>query len=251
MTVECPSCDLAIPSDDVNVDADTAYCRACGTLTQLSALAAGEPSPLEKVDPGHPPAGCRSDYDGMQQTVVARSGAGCGTLLGLLVFCVFWNGITGVFVLVVIASTLQLMGVAQPAWLPAPTMDEPDGMGLGMTLFMWLFLLPFIAVGLSMLGSLLVAMAGRVAVRYTAMEGTVFVGVGPAGWRRRFDPRRVTGVGLGKTGWEKNGQKQPVVVMTLDGGKKLRFGSLLADERRAWLAAELRRLLIVEPAAVD
>lgn len=236
----------------MNVTADTAYCRPCGSLHRLSALLGEPPAPrdaddeLADVQFDKPPRGCTSEHDGHLQTVAVRRGGGLGTVAGLAFMCVFWNGITSVFVLICLASSLSHAGVQLPIWFPTPDMDD-DPIPLGMTLFMWVFLTPFILVGLTMLGTLLVAAVGRVAVRFTADAGSVFIGVGPIGWRRRFDPREVTAVKIGKSQWQSDGEPQPVVMIQSRGGHKLRFGSMLSDRRRAWLVWELRRVLLESP----
>jgi hypothetical protein len=257
MEVLCKQCDREVPPEDVNVTADTAYCRDCGSLTKLSELvgAVGEsgravkPSPLDEVNTSDIPRGCSSRNDGLEQTISLSGSAGCGTIAGLLFFCLFWNGIVSVFVLIALSSTLRHLGVLMPNWFPAPDMDGDD-MGLGMTLFLWVFLTPFITVGLILLGSLLVAIVGHTRIRFSGTDGSVFTGVGPIGWRRKFDPRKVKNVRVGKTSWESNGERKPVVELESAGGKKIKFGSLLNDDSRLWAAAELRRLLIVEPAEI-
>lgn len=241
-----------IPAEDVNVKADTAFCRPCGSLHRLSVLL-GEPPPrvgeddeLAGVVFDRPPRGCVSEDDGRRQSVRVHRGGGLGMVAGLAFMCIFWNGITSVFVLICLASSLGHAGVAVPAWFPSPEMNDAP-MSLGMTLFLWVFLTPFILIGLTLLGTVLVAAVGRVAVAFTADDGSVFIGVGPIGWRRRFDPRKVTAVKIGESRWQSNDQHQPVVVMQLKDGRKLRLGSMLSEDRRAWLAMELRRVLVDDP----
>lgn len=73
-----------------------------------------------------------------------------GSAIGLLLFALFWNGIVSVFVLFAIAGTLKQFNIGLPEWFPAPNMNgEP--MSLGMVLFLWIFLTPFIAIGLGMI----------------------------------------------------------------------------------------------------
>ncbi len=249
MQVICLNCGEAILETDVNVSADTAFCRACESLTRLSELlheSAGGTS-LADVDTKMPPRRCFSRDDGLVQIVSAGGGAGCGTVAGVLFFCLFWNAITGIFVLIALVSTLQHMGVYLPAWFPAPDMDG-DGMSLGETMFMWCFLTPFILIGLTTAGATVVALAGRVTVTFSPRDGSVLSGVAGIGWKRRFDPREVKSIQFGETKWEMNGAHQTVLQLTMRNGKVIRFGSMMTEERRAWMAAELRRLLVTEPA---
>jgi hypothetical protein len=164
---------------------------------------------------------------------------------GLLFFCLFWNGIVSVFVLIAIAGTLEQMGINQPSWFPAPKMDG-NPMGLGMVLFLWIFLLPFIAIGVGMLGAFLSAIAGRTEVRLRPGEGVMVTGIGLLSYRRRFDPQSVREVRIENTPWQNNngrsGSKSYIVLKTQE-GKTIRFGSLLSEERRSFVAASLRSAL--------
>jgi hypothetical protein len=258
-TLSCPACDQAIPPDDVNVATNVAYCRACASAHVLAALAGATSDPLiaqlaqhaasivpGDVDLAYPPRGCWYRDDGLEMRLGAscRSIAGAG---GLLFFALFWNGIVSVFVMLALASTLRHAGVALPSWFPAPS--NMDSMGLGMTLFLWVFLTPFITVGLTVLGAFVTTIAGRVEVVVGDDSASVFVGVGPIGWRRTFDPRGVSSVTIGESTWKQNDQSKPVVVIQWkeEGAtipKPLRFGALLPDDRRAFVAGALKKSLV-------
>lgn len=266
MSITCPVCRKEIGPDDVNVGADVAYCRACNSASKLSAIA-GEFSDRrealrEQVTGGvgggsqdsaggggetipapdllHPPRGYWYRDDGME----ARVGASCrsvGNAAFMLVFALFWNSVVSVFVVTNIASTLQHMGVSLPAWFPSPSGGQGAGMPLGMTVFLWLFLAPFIAIGLFTLAMAVTALVGHVEVRVREARGTVFVGVGPVGWRRRFDVPGVRQVRIGETAWRENNRTKPVVVLV--GEEELRFGSMLSHDKRMFIAGAVRNLL--------
>ncbi|MEM9915005.1 MAG: hypothetical protein AAF911_08590 [Planctomycetota bacterium] len=248
MRVECEKCNTEVPADDVNVAADTAYCRACGKLMRLSALFGSDSGEfvqdyeLSTIDTADTPPGCSSRGDGFGHVVKVLRGAGLGTIVGNLVMCLFWNGIVSVFVVFALASTLQHAGVVGPDWFLAP---EKNGgpVSLGMTIFLWLFLTPFIVIGTGMAVVFLTSLLGKIVVTIDGDAGTVFQGIGPLGWRRRFAVGDVTGVVIGRSVWQKNGDSKPVVTIGTRGGGRLRFGSLLTAPRRAWLAAELQRVI--------
>ncbi|MEM1027478.1 MAG: hypothetical protein AAGJ38_05290 [Planctomycetota bacterium] len=246
MRVECDECGLEISADDVNVAADTAYCRACGTLSRLSTLVGADAfapdQELESIDTSDPPYGCSSRDDGYRQVVQVNRGAGLGTIVGSLAACLFWNGIVSVFVAIALASTLIHAGVVAPGWFPEFE-EDGDAMSVGMTIFLWLFLTPFIAIGTGLAGAFLMSLIGKIVIIIEDDAGTVYQGIGPLGWRRRFTLSDVTGVSIGQTTWQENGEHKPVVTIGTRGGGMLRFGSLLTARRRAWLAAELRRVI--------
>jgi hypothetical protein len=237
----CPKCGKPIPAEDVNVGQGVALCRGCSTVTRLADLAS-DPV-LDQADPGATPPGCQFRDDGVE-TVVTASARTVGGAIGALFICLFWNGIVSVFVLIAAASTLQHLLGRVPAWFPAPPMSGKNAAGipLGMTLFLWIFLTPFIAVGLAVLGAFLTCVAGRVEVRIRDGVGVVFIGFGPVGWRRRFEVAQVRSVSIGRTTWSQNNQTKPVIV--IDCGEPLRFGSGLPEIRRDWMGATLRKMLV-------
>jgi hypothetical protein len=131
----CSKCGKAIPSEDVNVANDVAYCRACNVSHQLSALTQG--TELEAtVDLNQPPAGAWYTNDGTG-SVIGATRRSLGTAIGALAFGLFWNGIVSVFVLVALAGTLRHLGITLPHWFPAPNMNGSP-MSVGMTIFLWI-----------------------------------------------------------------------------------------------------------------
>lgn len=243
-TPTCPECGRVIPSDDVNVANDVAYCRACNlshklsTLTQIGELESG-------VDLNRPPAGAWRREAGVE-TVIGATHRAVGTAIGALAICLFWNGIVSIFVLLVTASTLRHLGITLPDWFPAPDLNGRP-MSVGMMLFMWIFLTPFIVVGLIMLGAFLSALGGRTEVRISGSQGVVYTGIGALGWRRRFDPATVKDVRVEDRSWRDSDgdrrSKTSLVIETRE-GKLIRFGAMLKDERRKFVAVALRKGLL-------
>lgn len=249
MSVICPACAKGIPSDDVNVKEGVAFCRACGRLSRLAEIAAQEDlPPTTQVLSETPPAGCRFEDDGVTLRIRA-SARSAGTAIGALFFAGFWNSIVSVFVILTATSLwINLVGPL-PSWFPTPFSGNSGSsngpMPLGVALFMVLFLTPFIAVGLMMTGVALVSMFGHVTVMVRGSEGTVLTGVGPIGWRRRFDAVAVTSVRVVETKGKDSSGKN----IEIEAGKKIKFGSLLTDRRRAWMGGMLRAVLLPDPAS--
>jgi len=240
----CPKCSAPIPPADVNVAEGVALCRACSTVSRLADLI--NAPELAAVDPAAtPPPGCWFSSDGAHTVVgcSARSGSGAAAAIGI---ALFWNGIVSVFVLCALGSTIQHITGSIPAWFPAPPINGQNGQSgipLGVTIFLWFFLLPFIAIGLALLAAACTCIAGRVEVLIRGDDAQVFIGCGSIGWRRRFPMASVKSVTIGQTTWRQNDQTKPVIV--IDCGSPLRFGSSLPPERRVWLGAMLRKLLVV------
>ncbi|MEA3212805.1 MAG: hypothetical protein QOE70_5862 [Chthoniobacter sp.] len=242
LTPTCSKCRRLILADDVNVANDVAFCRACNLAHKLSALVHG--SQLEAVDIHRPPPGAWHHNTGLG-AVIGATHRSLGTALGALAISLFWNGIVSIFVLLALASTLRHLHVPLPEWFPAPKMNG-DEMNVGMTIFLWLFLTPFMLIGSGMIGMFLSALAGRTEVRIDQSEGVVFSGIGPLGWRRRFDARGVKDVRIDDQRWvETDGgrKKTEIVIETLQ-GKPIRFGTMLREERMKFVAAAARKALV-------
>jgi hypothetical protein len=166
--------------------------------------------------------------------------------LGTLAASLFWNGIVSVFVLLVTSSTLQHLGITAPHWFPVPEMDG-ENMGVGMTAFLWLFLSPFIVIGISMVGAFFMSVGGKTEIKMDRNEGSVFTGVGPIGYRRRFLIADVSDVRIDDNHWrDSDGDRQgkTFIVIAMKEGKSIRLGSMLSGERRKFLAALLRKTLV-------
>lgn len=249
MSVTCP-CGQGIPIADINVSEGVALCRSCGKLSRLMDLATPvEEAAAAEAAHAEPPTGCRIEDRGSEVTLVAsaRSVASAG---GLLFFALFWNGIVSVFVVIVASSLwLNLIGPL-PAWFPTPTSSGNSGGGsngaimpLGMALFMCLFLTPFIIIGLAVACACLVSIAGRVEVRLRGPEGLVYTGIGPIGWRRRFDASKVKAVRFVDSSYEKNGK--PDRLIAIEGERTtVKFGSVLSEPRRLWMGGALKTVLM-------
>jgi hypothetical protein len=173
---------------------------------------------------------------------------------GLLAVTLFWNGIVSIFVLYAIAGTLHQVLGSVPAWFPVPPLSGSGGqggsqggvtggLGLGVLLFLWAFLMPFIAVGSLMIVAVLSLVMGRLVIQIDGQIGSIQTAIGPFGWRRHFNPAVVRSVAIGQTKWLYNNEHKPLIVLEAD--HTVRFGSMLPEERMAWLTAVLRRLLVV------
>lgn len=249
MSVACP-CGQDIPIADINVAEGVALCRGCGKLSRLMDLATPlEESAAIEAANAEPPKGCRIDDFGGQVALVA-SARSLTTAGPLLFFAAFWNSIVSVFVLIAIAGLWTNLVGPIPSSFPSPfssggsggPSSAGSGMPLSMTLFLCVFLIPFVAVGVGVLSAALVALAGRVEVRLRGPDGVVFTGIGPIGWRRRFDAASVKAVKFVESSVETNGKRQKLIGIETE-QKTVRFGSVLTDQRRAWLAGALKTLL--------
>lgn len=232
-----------ISSEDVNVANDVAYCRACNLSHPLSALTHGTELDAN-IDLNNPPAGASYTSLGMGP-VIGATHRSIGTAIGALAISLFWNGIVSVFVLIAIAGTLRNLGLPLPHWFPAPNMNGSP-MSVGMTIFLWIFLTPFILIGLVMIGAFLSSIGGRTEVRISNAQGLVFTGIGPLGYRRRFDASAVKDVRLDDRPWrESDGdrRRKTCIILETREGKQIKLGTMLTEERRRFVAGAVRKVL--------
>lgn len=237
LTPTCPKCHRVIPGDDINVANDTAYCRQCNLAYKLSALVHTE-SDLN-LNLNEPPDGAWYLQEGTK-TIAGATNRSWGMALGALAFGLFWNGIVSVFVLINIAGTLHNFHISLPAWFPAPS--KVDNMTVGMTIFLWIFLTPFMAIGLTLIGTFLSAVAGKTEVQIQNDQGIVFTGIGSIGIRRRFNPGDIKEISV-RNDLNNKGQQTTFIVTETREGRLIKFGTLLREDRRNFLAAVLRRTI--------
>jgi hypothetical protein len=243
VTPTCPRCKGVIPGEDINVANDIAFCRHCNLSHRLSDLTSGA-TVDENVDASRPPAGTWFQRNGAG-TVIGATHRSIGQASGLLLFSVFWNGIVSVFVLLTLASTLKHLGISIPHWFPAPNMNG-KAIPLGMTLFLWLFLTPFIAIGLAMLAAFLSCLAGRTELQIQGGQGVLFSGIGSLGRRKRFSTSQVKDVRIEDKRWrDSDGDSRRNTQIVIETNQKpIKFGSMLTNERRQFVAGCLKKELV-------
>lgn len=240
MTPACPQCRQALVADDINVAKDLAYCRKCNLAHELSMLVKANATGGQ-FDLNDPPPGISWAQD-TRGTVIIASHRSWMRALGLLAASLFWNGIVSVFVALALSGTFHHLGVTAPEWFPAPKMNDVT-IGKGELIFLWLFLTPFIAVGTGLALAFLSTLAGRTEVRVHLNQGSVFVGIGRLGWSRRFAPSEVKRVTLVEHAGEDSSRSQFTAQIEQENGKRIKFGSLLKEERLLFLISALQQAL--------
>lgn len=173
-------------------------------------------------------------------TVVCASARTLVSIPLALAISFFWNGVVWTLAFAVASATVFLITGSVPSWMPDPGAGGQP-VSVGFVILFWVFLAPFLMIGLVLLGSTLVMIFGRVEVRLRGAEGTAFAGIGPVGRTHRFDASRVTDVRDEMVSWSRSGPDYAIVI---EWGRRTKIGSMLPDDRREWMCAVLRRLLI-------
>jgi hypothetical protein len=217
MKVICPKCQREIPPADVNVAADVAFCRPCNEALQLSDLvedgeeASGAAPPPEMLAP---PRGAwfEKGLDGFTVGATTRS---CVALF-LVPFACVWAGgsLGGIYGTQITKGQFDLV--------------------------LSLFGIPFLLGSVVLIGFTLMTVAGKLTVTVRRGEGVVFVGVGPFGWRKRFNPSEVRRVREEVRRGSKGSTTRSIV---LEGAERIELGSMLSEERQRFMLHVLRYLL--------
>ncbi|TWT67604.1 hypothetical protein Pla123a_41600 [Posidoniimonas polymericola] len=231
----CPNCGESLPRDAINVAEGVALCDACGRLSRLSDVAARRRPVQAVLD--DPPAGCRVERWGHEIRVRASLRSLKGAV-GAAAITLFWNGIVSVFVLLAASGLYRHFIGPPPAWFPGP---EEGLKSFGETLFLCVFLIPFVAIGATMIAVLLLTIAGRVEVAIAGVGSSVATGIGWLSYRRRFDADQTTSVALDKSSLKSEDQSTPVIKINANG--VIKFGMLLPEERLDWMLVVLQQML--------
>lgn len=240
----CPECDAPIEFESINMQEGMAACNACRKLFKLSELNWSHRSREEIL--AKKPWGCSMTPWG-QGLILTASTRSLPTFLGTLFACVFWNGIVSVFLSLAVAGLWANLVGPLPDWMPIPggiregkpVMNDAP-MPLGMTLFLCLFLVPFVLIGTGLFFGALMALLGRVKVLIDQDDSFVSTGIGPLAWKRRFDAASIQAVRFFNTRGDAESAGKSTI--QLIGDKQIEFGSTLPAERREWLAVNLQEI---------
>jgi hypothetical protein len=209
MKPTCPKCRHPFPADQINVQADTAYCPSCTEVFVLSDVLLEE-ADLVNGDPLRPPRGVVfEEYaDGWRLTLSTRS---CVALF-LVPFATVWSG----------ASVGGIYGSQIKAG--------------DFNLLMSLFGLPFLIGSFFLWGITIMAVCGKETLTRRGGELWTFVGAGPFGRTRKAEWSEVRGVKV-----ERGEQMRSLRLMTAQGD--LPFGRNVPAARFPYVLNLVRRLV--------
>ncbi|WP_166821909.1 hypothetical protein [Thalassoroseus pseudoceratinae] len=241
----CPECDEPVDSDAINMKEGVALCEGCRQLIPLSELRLSERSIQEILD--QQPIGCMVVDNGFQTVVTTslRSISGFITTTGI---ALFWNGIVSVFVLVALAGLYSNLIGPVPEWFPAPGVENgqpimnDEAMGLGTTLFLCVFLIPFVTIGIGIIWSALLSLIGRVDVVCDGSRSHVATGIPIISWKRRFNAKQVREVVQSRTRWQSNEGENREIKIVAD--QTIKFGAMLSESRMEWMCVVLKEILL-------
>ena len=241
----CPFCDNEVSSDDINISEGVALCGNCGNLCQLSQLNFTGSTTEEIID--NPPKGCqiKSDNDSIEIKVSLFSFT---KFMGSLFVTLFWNGILSVFLSLAAAAIYYNLYGPVPAWFPAPGLENgkpimnDSVMGVGMTIFLCVFLIPFVIVGFCIFVNTLLRLFGTTKIVLTKNYSYVSTGISIFVLKRTFDPKNVKSIKSPLSKFNQENQRNHVIEIV--SSKSTKFGLLLSEKQQDWVIALLKLLLI-------
>ena len=195
-------------------------------------------APRDELHLDHPPRGIKMERAQDGSTVItSRTFSSQGG--AYIFFALFWNSLVSVFVCVAIILTSDKFG-----WNLRPVfMDPPESGSSQVPLwFFWLFLTPFIAIGIYMMYTALFNLFGKCVIRLDADEGSVFAGFGSLGKTQRFAPKSVKSVGDRKTDDEIGDRPNYQLSILMNNGRVIKIPGL-GKMRKTWLVFALNKLL--------
>ena len=237
-TNRCPKCSTAINTASINVAEGVGFCHGCDTVWRLNVLAvSGDDAAADLAATRPAPKGCTSDtQDG---TLTLRAACFQPSSFILLFVALFWLGFTGsawTASLITVLASLRQPPLTAGIEAASPASSNPIAWG---ALFFVVVLSIFVAVGLYLLTLAMVSIFGHCRARISRDTVELFTGVARLGWRRTVPRTRSITTRL-----EGDSSNTSIV---LDTTPPLKFGALLKDERRTWLAGMLRQVLASHP----
>lgn len=246
---QCPACRTPIPTDDINIAEGVGYCRACDKLWKLRELASDpEDAAAEAAALAAPPSGCWLRDLGSETVIgcTCRGWMGCFFLF----FSAFWNSIVSIFLMIAFAGLYSNLVGPLPTWFPGAnanvqvngTTTTAATMPLGMVIFLLIFLIPFVLIGIGTAIAALMGFVGKLELTIRGNDVTLFTGIGPLGWKRRFSADAIRDIRITETPAKHDSTPTKQIEIRTD--TTIAFGTLLTEPRRRWLAGVLRRLLV-------
>ena len=214
MKISCPSCSKRLASSDINVASDVAVCPQCGEVFAVSSIVSAGRD-VTNFDVRQPPSGVSFYDSGFEWTITASTRSPIAFFL--VPFMFVWSGFSlgGIYGGQIAAGKFSLL--------------------------LSLFGIPFL-LGTFLFGAIaIMAVCGKIVVSSTRNQGRIFTGVGPLGWTRKFDWGSVNAVEENET--LNSSSRRTGHTIALVGQTRLKFGSMLSDEKRFYIVQTLRQLL--------
>lgn len=241
----CPYCDHVITPAEINISEGVALCGDCGTLSKLSELNFSGATIEETLSKVPRQITLRPGYKNLEIVISLFS---FPKFLGSLAITLFWNGIVSIFLSLAAAAVWYQIAGPVPDWFPVPGLEEgkpimnDQVMGPGMTLFLCLFLTPFVFVGTGMLINTLLYFAGSTRILIDPNRSFVATGISFLRLKRSFDPLAVKSVERVTSKLQQQGQHNTLIA--IESSKTVKFGRMLDESQQQWVLALLKEIFL-------
>lgn len=218
----CPKCSTPIEPADVNVAADVMFCRPCSQVFSLSSTVATggvfdalrrPTTPRPPIDLDRPPKGAWFSDMGNE----FRFGGSTRSAMAffLVPFMIVWSGgsLGGIYGSQIANGEFNLL--------------------------MSLFGIPFLLGSILFWSLALMSIWGKVEITIRDDDGTIFTGIGSIGRRKHFRCSEMTLVREDIV----TGKDSRSHVIVMEGATRIKFGSMLNEERRYFVMEVLKTMI--------
>ncbi|MEL7264161.1 MAG: hypothetical protein AAFN70_06935 [Planctomycetota bacterium] len=245
----CPHCNVAIQLDDRDLSAGIGTCPGCGKIWEDSQLIDDRSTPGNLAINDPPPVGCSLRTDSGRTTIYVAKFA-IANMLACLGVAIFWNGIVSVFLWHFICALLANLCNGLPAGIPCMDIDDgwpqmnDEPMKWGSTIFLGVFLIPFVCIGLAIVWAFLQSTIGRLWVRIESTHVSYRDGLPFLSRRKRFDTSTTRSVTMRTGNWDASTVQEgsATLIKTSDGQEHL-IGRDLPPTKAEWLYLQLNAAL--------
>lgn len=241
----CPDCDAEVATSQINITEGVALCGNCGTLSRLSDLNFSGATVEETLSIPPKQISILTGYERMEIRISLFS---IPKFLGSLLATLFWNGIVSIFLSIAAAAVYYQINGPIPDWFPTPGLKEGkpimngEVMGTGMTIFLCIFLTPFVIIGTGMIINTLLRLCGSTHVMIDPAQSYVSTGIPFLRLKRSFDPYHVRSINTAISKMSQEGQTNYLIA--LESTKTIHFGRLLSASQQDWLVTLLKQVFL-------
>lgn len=249
--MKCPSCQIKVPRDAINIQKDIAQCQSCGNIFSISAHVSPQKDDFTKnydydiarqlmykeadsynksvqktfdeksdtnFDINNPPEGAYINHlpNGVQIGASTRS----WFAFFIVPFALVWSGgsIGGIYGSQILTGEFDIL--------------------------ISLFGIPFLLGSIFIWSVALMAIAGKVEVTLDSQGGHIFTGVGKIGKNKRFLWSEINSVREDiSTSHSRKGGRSTTHYISLEGQRQIRFGSGLSTGKRYYMIKTLEQLI--------
>lgn len=214
----CQSCGADVSLADVNVATDIALCRHCGKTMPFSAIA---PIPgAGEIDLQNPPKGVRIEESPINGRMIIYRKIS-PIVFFLIPFTAFWSG-------------MSIFGIYG-------RQIKNGHFDLGHSLLG----LPFLLGTVVLVSIILYGLFGRIRIGFPSGMLTVAIEIGSLAWTRRLACDRSARVSLPLSNTRVNDVQQRAIQVECQ-GQTLKFGVMMSDDAKSFIAEAVRRTLVGE-----